>query len=114
MHRSEVQKVWTIASPRTWISPHERLVFTYTLSNRKRLPFGGPYLARQGKLAPQIWTFRPGMNMSHVSRPPLHRIPQSRRIREGEVMNSTSQQHYHLASAPPQKVASIRSKHAQK
>jgi hypothetical protein len=23
MHRSEVQKVWTIASLRTWISPHK-------------------------------------------------------------------------------------------
>jgi hypothetical protein len=29
MHRSEVQKVWTIASPRTWISLHNKSASVY-------------------------------------------------------------------------------------
>jgi len=36
MHRSEVQKVWTIASPRTWISPHERLLGNDDVIPQKR------------------------------------------------------------------------------
>ena len=31
MRRSEVQKVWTIASLRTWISPHECVTGTGSL-----------------------------------------------------------------------------------